>query len=471
MKVATAALVALVAAIVWGAFTFGAVYRWAYWPLTIAALTIALAGLSIRAPRGWRPLGLFPLAAALAVLVLAVSIQLIPLPADMLRTISPEAPAVIAQLDLISSMQPAADHPLSIAPERTLRGLVVIASLALLMLGATRLLSMTGVAGLARAIAMVGVALALTGIIQQSMFTGWIYGFWPQSGGSPYGPFINKNHFAGWMLMGLPVTLGLLCSGLTRGLRGVGNGWRDRALWLASPHASEVLLVGGAAAIMTLSLILTMSRSGMLSASCAVVAIAVLVVRRAATRARRLIAIAMLVAIPVLVIGRAGPGTIAARFTSADVNDLNGRLGPWQDAIRIARRYPLVGTGFNTYGQATLFYQSFNPSVHYAQAHNDYLQLAAEGGWLLSVPAAVCVGLLVIAIRRRFKEETSESTYWIRAGATTGIAAMAVQELVEFSLQMPGNAFLFVVLCAIALHRQPERRHVGAGFPGARVPA
>jgi hypothetical protein len=31
-----------------------------------------------------------------------------------------------------------------------------------------------------------------------------------------------------------------------------------------------------------------------------------------------------------------------------------------------------------------------------------------------------------------------------------------VQETVEFSLQMPGNAFLFVVLCAIALHRAPQ---------------
>ena len=220
---------------------------------------------------------------------------------------------------------------------------------------------------------------------------------------------------------------------------------------------------------MTLSLILTMSRSGMLSAACAVLVISVLVLRRAATGARRIGAIAILVAIPVLVIGRAGPGTIVTRFSSADVSDLNGRLGPWQDAVRIARRYPLVGTGLNTYGQATLFYQEFNLSVHYAQAHNDYLQLAAEGGLLLGVPSAICIGLLAIGIRRRFKEDTSESTYWIRAGATTGIAAIGVQELVEFSLQMPGNAFLFVVLCAIALHREPERRHSAAGLRRASI--
>ncbi len=32
-----------------------------------------------------------------------------------------------------------------------------------------------------------------------------IYGFWRSiSGGDSYGPFVNRNHFAGWMLMTLP---------------------------------------------------------------------------------------------------------------------------------------------------------------------------------------------------------------------------------------------------------------------------
>jgi hypothetical protein len=43
-------------------------------------------------------------------------------------------------------------------------------------------------------------------------------------------------------------------------------------------------------------------------------------------------------------------------------------------------------------------------------------------------------------------------------GAVTGIASIALQETVEFSLQMPGNAALFAVLCGIALHRAPVRR-------------
>ena len=38
-------------------------------------------------------------------------------------------------------------------------------------------------------------------------------------------------------------------------------------------------------------------------------------------------------------------------------------------------------------------------------------------------------------------------------GAVTGLIAIAFQEIVEFSLQMPGNAAFFTVLCAVAVRR------------------
>ena len=42
-------------------------------------------------------------------------------------------------------------------------------------------------------------------------------------------------------------------------------------------------------------------------------------------------------------------------------------------------------------------------------------------------------------------------------GASMGLLAIALQSAVDFSLQMPGNAAMFVVLCAVALHRSDER--------------
>jgi O-antigen ligase len=88
------------------------------------------------------------------------------------------------------------------------------------------------------------------------------------------------------------------------------------------------------------------------------------------------------------------------------------------------------------------------------EAHNDYLQLLVEGGWLVAVPALALIGLFAREVRRRFRDALDDRTgYWLRLGAVTGLVAIAFQEIVEFSLQMPGNAALFTVLAAVAMRR------------------
>ena len=169
----------------------------------------------------------------------------------------------------------------------------------------------------------------------------------------------------------------------------------------------------------------------------------------------RAVAIAYLVLLVAVVVSWTGAEVIASRFAETNWSEFNNRRGAWDDAIGIASRFPVTGTGLNTYGVATLFYQEHDLVRHYAQAHNDYLQLAAEGGLLLVIPSVLSLGMLALAVRRRFLEETASGAYWLRLGAVTGLVAIALQETVEFSLQMPGNAALFAVLCAIALHRAP----------------
>lgn len=448
----------LIAALAWGAFAFGAVYPWAWWPLVVALQAVAWIGILVRAP-GPESLRLTAVWVALALAVVAALAQLVPLPLSLVRTVSPAAMDSIGQLDILAGAGLLTRHPLSIQPAATLAGIAVCGSLALLIVGTARLLSMRGVRPTIEAITIVGVLLALTGIIQQPLYSGRIYGFWTsQMGGSPFGPFVNKNHFAGWMLMALPLTLGLICSSVAHGMHGVKSGFRERMLWFASPDANRLLLVCAAAAVMALALVMTMSRSGVCAFVLAIAITSIQVLRRQKTTARKIVAMVILLCIAGGVVAWIGAGTIATRFADANWAELNNRKDAWDDAIEIARRFPLTGTGLNTYGVATLFYQTHDLSNHYAQAHNDYLQLAAEGGVLLVVPVLACVVVFIRAVRRRFREGTGVTAYWIRVGAVTGLAAIALQEIVEFSLQMPGNAALFAVLCGIALHRSPDRR-------------
>ena len=96
---------------------------------------------------------------------------------------------------------------------------------------------MIGSRTLVEALTAFGVVLAFVGIIQKPLYAGAIYGVWTlESGRMPFGPFVNRNHFAGWMLMALPLTLALLCRGIHRSMRGLRPGWRYKVLWFSSPR-------------------------------------------------------------------------------------------------------------------------------------------------------------------------------------------------------------------------------------------
>jgi O-antigen ligase len=449
---------ALLAVLAWGAFAFGAVYPWAYWPLAAASAAIGVVGLAVHHRVSTKPLGLTALAVAFALFLVAALAQLAPLSLAQLASVSPEATRVVTQLNLAMAAGTVHRHPLSIAPELTLVAVALFAANALLVLGGACLLSLRGARRVAEALPVIGAVMALVAIVQKPFANGNVYGFWtPLDGGNPYGAFVNRNHFAGWMLMALPVTLGLACAGFARAMQGVRPNWRARLMWFSSPDASRIVLTAAAALLMALSLVLTMSRSGITSFAVAVAMTGVFVVRRQWGRSRTTIAVAYLLLLPAVAFGWAGADLIASRFSGADWSDLNARRGAWADAVAVSSRFPLTGTGLNTYGVATVLYQRHDLERHYDQAHNDYLQLAAEGGVLLVAPAALCAGIFVVAVRRRFHHETSVTAYWLRVGAVTGLAAIALQETVEFSLQMPGNAALFAVLCAIALHKAPVR--------------
>jgi len=115
-----------------------------------------------------------------------------------------------------------------------------------------------------------------------------------------------------------------------------------------------------------------------------------------------------------------------------------------------------------------LFFQTSDRTQHFAEAHDDYLQLAAEGGLLVCGAALLLLVLVVRETRQRFQESAGDPAgYWIRVGAVTGLVAIALQEIGDFSLQMPGNAALCCVLVGIAIQRPRPRRGRRAGVATA----
>ena len=123
----------------------------------------------------------------------------------------------------------------------------------------------------------------------------------------------------------------------------------------------------------------------------------------------------------------------------------------WRQTLPIISDFPATGAGIGTYEQAMLVYQEGNRQFFFNQAHNQYLQLAAEGGLLVGVPALVATLVFVALVLSRIRRDRS-GTFWIRVGAVAALTGVATQSLWETGLRMPANALLFGLVAAIAVH-------------------
>lgn len=460
--------VSLVLLLSWGALAIGGSPTWAATSVAVLAVSTGLLGIleSAGRPSHTNPDHRRALI-ALAIVVGAIGLQLTPLPEGLIARLSPARSVVnfeklLATADnrdpeMVAVIAPGESRPITIAPQRTWIGLGFLVSLAVLLIGSTRGLSGTSATVLSRWICLLGVLVSLIGLHRQMTNSEAIFGLYVPFHADSLAPFINKNHQAGWLVMVLSLTLGAFAGELTRGMRNIAPDVRSRIVWLSSKDANVALLQLFASLVMAIAILSTRSRSGAIALFVALTTLALWGLRRQPSKATRRVMTVGLLAVMLIAVMTSGAGVIA-RLNQTDWSANDYRVRAWKDSWRILNDFWLTGTGFNTYGTAMLHYQTTQPQLRYIEAHNDYLQLAIEGGVLVGVPFAALAGCIAFAIYRRFQAHHDDTrTYWVRVGAIAGIAAIAVQAVVEFTLQMSGAAVMFATLLAIALHASPAR--------------
>ena len=215
----------------WGVLAFGAVYPWAYWPLAVGTAATGVYGLVRR--RDVR--GLVPgvgLQAAFAATFVAMTLQTIPVRRDTIAQWSPNTARLLQDYDVLYAAG-APRHALSLQPEATFVTVILFTVLVVFLFGATRALSLGASSRMTSAIVVLGVMVAVVGIVQKPFFyTGKIYGFWtPYGHGIPFGPFVNRNHYGGWMAMALSLSLGYFCGRVAQASMHIRPGFRNRLLW------------------------------------------------------------------------------------------------------------------------------------------------------------------------------------------------------------------------------------------------
>jgi O-antigen ligase len=412
-----------------------------------AAIVFLASGARVAVSRDARTLD-----AALVALVAVILLQLVPLPSTVVDRLSPHAQALQQMLSLAPSTSL---RSLTIDVWLTRNALAACAAAILVFFAARETFSEGGVRLAARAIAYSGLAAAVVGLIQRATAPTLLLWTWRPTdpGAQPYGPFVNRNHFATWLLLAGSLTAGYLIAHVySHATERPGS----RRLLLRDLLADgDALLLAGSLAFMALALAGSLSRSALLGAATAL-AFGVLVAGR---RERSALAMRMggaaLIAVVVLAVWANREGLVARVDATLATTD-TGRTTIWRETVPVIRDFWLTGTGAGTYAQSMLKYQTTTKRVLFNQAHNEYLQLLAEGGLLLSVPALVALLAWIRIAWRRLQQET-QAMRWVRTGAAAGIAGLAVQSLFETGLRMPANAMLFALLAAIVVHE--PRKH------------
>jgi O-antigen ligase len=155
-------------------------------------------------------------------------------------------------------------------------------------------------------------------------------------------------------------------------------------------------------------------------------------------------------------------GQLLMRLQETTEQGTWGRPAIWRDAWRMASDFPLAGVGAGAFQRGMLAYQEGSRLFFFNHAHNEYLQIVAEGGALIAIPAAIAA-LAAAMLMTRYVRADRTSIYWVRAGAVCGVIAVAVQSIWDTGLRMPANGALFAVIAAIAMHEpRPASRSAGA---------
>jgi len=379
-----------------------------------------------------------------------MALQLVPLAPRLRLTLSPATRIVDVRLRLDAPADPMADgpHPLSVYADATMQALWIAVAVVLTFWCARALFTRGGIRAGARAIAALGLLLAVFGIAQHATAPRSLYWVRTFRSTEPFGPYMNRSDFAMWLVMALPLTAGYFLARLQSRRRRGGD------LLSADAFDNSATFLTVSMGLMAAALMVGLSRSGIMAGVAAAFTLWMLSEGRMHHRGRVWL-LAGIGAIALVAIAFANASAVATRIADSVSRASLGRLVIWRATLPIIRDFWLTGAGAGAYERAMMVYQPAPHETYFNHAHNEYLQLLSEGGLALAIPGAVAVLAGIACIRRRLLSDRTP-IYWLRAGAVAGLVAVAMQSFWETGLRRPANTLLFAMLAAVAMHSASE---------------
>jgi hypothetical protein len=369
-------------------------------------------------------------------------LQLVPLPPLLLAIVSRGSYAKYGRPPLLSLWP---WHPITVWPRGTAQAILYMGALSLIYATVFRdFREPSWRRRLAATLVLAGVVLSIVGLVQAaSADPHKMYGLWkPPIDWAVFGPYENRIHFAGYLVMMIPVAtaFGIAAAQATA------RAWRRRrrAAWLAlldgrGPEAVRWMVV---AFVLLVGVLATQTRGAL-----AAFAVACLVLTIALRRREWV----LLGAVGIAALGFWLVQGQTLNYGGPLVMDSRLPVRPliWRDAVRLLPDFPWFGVGLGAFPAIYWHHQTVLHLYFIPWVHNEYLQGVLELGLAGAVPMA----LLIAAFFRRGLAAARADT--LAAGLFGGVLVGAIHNVVDFNWHIPANAAAFAALAGLAVQPPP----------------
>lgn len=278
-----------------------------------------------------------------------------------------------------------------------------------------------------------GFAISLFGIAQHFTSSDKIYWFRALPlGGDLFGPYVNRNDFAGFVELTAPIGFAML---VFRGVR------------------REVYSLAAVLTIVPVSaLVLSGSRGGIVAFVFQIGVLALLVRSRRRSEGPKMTAVGIVALAALALIAWIGAGRAIRRFENLPSTDvsMHRRLSMTRGALGIFRDHPLMGSGLGTLVVAYPRHETMYDGKVVEHVHNDYAELLADGGLAGGLCGLAFLILLYWRGHQAFVSQQGHFSRALHAGALVAIAGLLLHSFVDFNLHIPANALLFLLNAQLA---------------------
>jgi len=347
--------------------------------------------------------------------------QLIPLPVQILRFLSPGKAELIAFFSLEGV------HPASTNPYATLHGSVKFVLYCMVFFMAIFISKdRHELLRAIRAIVVFGFLISIFALIQKATGNGKIYWFRELTeGGNYYGPFVNKNHFAGFVCMIIPLSIGVS---------------------MTETRVEKKVMYAFFSAIMCFSLLYSLSRGGMISLSVSMLVMIYFILRDKGS-SKQILVIAIVAAVLLSYLLYFGFDRIIDRFASDDLS-LTKRFMVWKSVfLSSIGKYWFMGSGLGSFPSLSPMYHPEGISSYFDHLHNDYLEYLIENG---IIGVSLLATAAILFVRKVIRSNISRyENRWIAWSSIASITSIAVHSIVDFNLHIMSNALAAALVTGI----------------------